>query len=729
MPDRETRTVEDRLIVTSGSLACPTFEGCDKLTGEKYAAYVRRHCVDHCLGEFETLEDAERNLGLWCFYYDHKYVFGNSTLCRQPFYEIHAFLALDEWNEDDLEERVPITLKTFKRIPDLVDRQPGDVRKMKQFEVPRQCEKTSTGVNAYAIFRSKHEYYVNGERNFPIMVRTETQQNARDSLGKIKAKSKAGKNLKRLYGVRILKCGKCGTAAHLSMTAEQKCPACGATAKLRSQTIAIIDPTRGAGGVGRDSVTFRWATNTAEVGQAVRAAETTLAAKTGDDDTPDFEEDDFEPEEEDEEAVYSIRAVGLGSKLTGQRPRYYILDDIQTEDNSKTHEMRMKLIARFDEARRQVKFGGSMLVIDTRKYVNDFAGTISVEPLRSLFHTLHRRAYWSTDEPDDAPYVISGTRYYYPIDGRGSATLDQAQLDDYWRQFGDRTFCTEFLNDPSAEKGATFKRTDFHIIDVDDPEQYQRIPIEIRYGLGAPITASEQEELGRLNLSIDAHNWWDPRGGDGPKIRGDDDFGVGTRLNRYGTAIFVTCMSAGQFNETEIWNEVERLNSYNQPRFNDYELGVDERSCKAAHKKWLRDRTEALGFPPIIPVHWSKMPKSGKTDRMKRMEVFTGHTARNDHTTNYDAGFFILSNAGGPNRNLIDKYVGQWIAIGRNVDHDDGPDATSRGISFFMNRTYQAPTAASEEEPVQTLTGGMSWATLKGMNPKPQGKTWGEIPL
>lgn len=722
------REVEGRRIITSGSLACPTFEGCDKLPGEKYAAYVRRHCLDHKLGEFDALEDAERNLGLWCFYYDHKYVFGNSTLCRQPFYEIHAFLALDEWNEDDLEERVPIPQKTFARIPDLADRRPGDVRKMKQLEVPRQCEKTSTGVNAYAIFRSKHEYYVNGERNFPIMVRTETLTNARDSLRRIKAKANAGKNIKRLYGVRLLRCGKCGAAAHISMTAEQKCPACGSTTKLRSTAIALIDPTRGAGGTGPDSITFRWATNTAEVGEVIHAAENTLAAKMGGEDALDSDEEDFEPEEEDEESVYSVRAVSLGKKLTGQRPRYYILDDIQTEDNSKTHEMRMKLIARFDEARRQVKYGGSMLVIDTRKYVNDFAGTISVEPLRSLFHTLHRRAYWPTTESDNAPYVISGIRYYFPVDGRGTAALDADELDKLWRQFGDRTFCTEFLNDPSAEKGATFKRADFHIIDVTDPEQYNRIPIEVRYGLGRPLTPPEEEELAKNNLHVDAHNWWDPRGGDGPKIRGDDDFGVGTRLNRYGTALFVTCLSAGQFNETEIWNEVERLNAYNRPRWSDYELGVDERSCKAAHQKWLRDRAEVLGFAPSIPMHWSKMPKSGKTDRMKRMNVFTDHTTRNDHTKGYEAGFFILSDAGGADKELVNKYISQWIAIGRNTDHDDGPDATSRGLQHFMSRTYSAPQKQKVEE-VRTLSGGVPWGTIKGMGPKKPTKSWGETPI
>lgn len=723
---RTIRRVENRDIVTSGTLKCPAFDLCDKLPGERYADYVRRHARDHDCGEFDSLEDAERNLGLWCFYYFHKYVFGNATLTRQPFFEIHAFLAWDEWNEDDLEERLPLAQRTWKRIPDVADRKPGDVRRMKQAEVPRQCEKTSTGSNAYPIFRSLGEYYVNDERNYPIMIRSETALNARDSLTKIRAKAKAGKNITRLYGVRLLKCGKCGESSHVSFSSELKCPACNETKKLRAQVIGLIDPTRGAGGTGRDSVTFRWATNTAEVGQPVHAVDVTLASITGEEGDVEPDEEEFEPEAENEEAVYSVRAVGLKTALTGQRPRGYILDDIQTEDNSKTDEMRAKIIARFDEARRQVKFGGWMLVIDTRKYVNDFAGTISREPLRSLFHSLHRRAYWETDEPDEPPYVVNGLRYYFPIDGTGAPALDAAQLDNYWRQFGDRTFCTEFLNDPSAEKGAAFSRKDFHVIDVTDPAQYQRIPIEIRYGLGRPLTADEEYELAQHHLRVDAHNWWDPRGNEGQSAGGDDDFGVGTRLNRYGTAIFVTCMSAGQWSETKLWDEVERLNAYNQPVWTDYEMGVDERSCKAAHQKWLRDRAETIGFAPTFQMHWSKMPKSSKMPRIKRMGVFTEHTSRNDHTKSYDKGFFILSNAGGDDPNLIEKYIGQWIAIGRSTDHDDGPDATSRGIRFFINRTYQAPPSQAEESAQPTLSGGVPFSMLKGLGFKPPRRMWGE---
>ncbi len=712
MVDRVIR--EDRDIVTSGSLVCPAFDRCDRQPGEGYSAYVRRHSEDHNLGEFGLLEDAERNLGVWCFYYFHKYIFGNKTLLPQPFYELHAFIAHDEWNEDDLQERVPINQKVFGlgRIPDAADRRPGDVRSMKQIEVPRQCEKTSIGSNAYSLFISLHEYYVSNERVYPIMIRSETAQNARDSLAKIRAKAIRGRHIKRLYGVRLIRCAKCLERSHVSMKAVIACPACGATTRLKVQEIAIVDPSVGAGGTGKDSVTFRWATNIAEVGQAVVAVPKTLAEIELDYD-PDS--DDFDPAIEDEEAAYSVRAVGLKTALMGQRPRLYILDDIQSEDNSDTHEKRMKIEARFDEAKRQVEFGGRMFVFNTRKYVSDFAGKISVEPLRSLFHTLHRRVYWETDEEDAPPYVVAGMRYYYQIDGDGNRTLDDKEVADLERQMIEREFAAEYLNDPTDEKRATFKRRDFQILNVDDQVAYQRIPIEVRYGRGRPLTPDEEDELARQNLTIQAWNFWDPSGKEEQSKRGDDTFGVAIRLDRYG-AIYIAGLAAGQWSATKTWDEVDRLNSWNRPTWNDYEMGVDEKNCKASFQKWLRDQFDKSGMTPSIPMHWSHMPKSTKMGRMEKVESWTSN-----------GDFYILSDAGLGDAGIIEKYIGQWLALGRNADHDDGPDATSRGVKYFMNRTYQRPTDHEAAGGDMSLTSGVPWAMVKGFGHTPQPKRWGEV--
>lgn len=704
-----TRIVEGREIVASGNLICPAMALCDRQPEEKYASYVRRHCLDHELGESMSLEDAERNLGLWCFYYYHKYIFGNATLIPQPFYEIHAFIAEDRWNEDDLEERIPIAKKTFARLPDAANRRPGDARNMKQIELPRQCEKTSIGSVAYPLFESVRQYLVFGERNFPFMIRSETALKARDSLTIIRAKATNGKNIQRLYGVRLVKCGRCGERSHIPATGDAGCAGCGSTTKLRVQSIALIDPTRGAGGTGRDSVTFRWATNTAEVGQVVHAADLTLASITQGNEEPD--DYDFEPESENEEAVYSIRAVGLKTALTGQRPRVYILDDIQSEDNSDTHEKRVKIQSRFDEAKRQVRFGGRMMVFDTRKYVDDFAGKLTEEPLRSLFHTLHRRVYWSTEEPDNPPYVVAGMRYYFPIMGNGEPALDAAQVAELESQMIERTFAAEYLNDPADPKRAIFKREHFITIAADE------CPPEIRFGLGRDVSPSEQAELSSLGLRIAAYNACDPAGIEDQKRRGDDCFIVCVRFDRYGKW-YITRMSAGKWTSRRRWDEIEKAHAHNRPHETNYELPASEIDTRDSRDKWLRDRREELSpidGPPVVinvPIKFEHMPKSSKRSREDQMELYVP--------------VYILADA--CDKELREKYISQWTGLGV-TGHDDGPDATSRLIRYVTRSPYKKPGEEKKELEITVVDGvaRVPLGLIKALNkPAHGGGTWGQ---
>lgn len=708
-----TRIVEGRGIVTLGTRVCPALRRCDKRDGEKYSYYVRRHCDDHQLGtEFQRLEDAERNLGLWCFYYDHKYVFGNATLLPQPFWEIHSFIAEDEWNEVDLEERVEINKKTFARIPDAADRRPGDVRLMKQTELPRQCEKTSIGSVAYPIFESKFQYYVHGERNYPFMIRSETAMKARDSLTIIRAKSLGGKNIKRLYGVRLVKCGKCGERSHIPALGEAACAGCGSTTKLTMQPIALIDPTRGAGGTGRDSVTFRWATNTADVGQVVQAPKLTLASITGDDADADIDDDeDFEPEVENEEAVYSVRAVGLKTALTGQRPREYILDDIQSEDNSDTHEKRIKIQSRFDEAKRQVRFGGKMKVFDTRKYVSDFAGKITEEPLRSLFHSLHRRVYWATEEEENAPYVVGGMRYYMPVLGNGDRALDAEEVANLESQMIERTFSAEYLNDPTDPKRATIRREHFIVIKRDD------CPPEIRFGLGCDVSSQEQAELASLNLRIVAYNACDPAGIEEQKKRGDDNCIIGGRFDRYGKW-YIAKIVYGKWSSRRRWDEIEKANAYNRPQETNYELPASEIDTRDSYEKWMRDRREELSSvdgPPVVvslPIKFEHMPKSSKRSREDQMELFMP--------------IYILEDA--CDKDTREKYINQWLGLGVN-DHDDGPDATSRLIRYVTRSPYKKPGEEKKELEITVVDGvaRVPLGLIKALNkPAHGGGTWGQ---
>lgn len=701
------RLVEGRRILTSGSLVCPAFELCDIqkafTASETYAEYVHRHCRDHLLDDFQgASEDAERNLSLNCFYFDHKYVWGNPSLTPQPFWEIHAFVAEWEWSEEDLEERVPIQYKTFARIPNAADRRPGEFRDMKQLELPRQYEKTTIGARAYPLFRAKREYFVNDVRNYPIMIRSATTLNSRDSLLKITRRATVSPRIKRIFGVDLIKCAKCGEGSHVPKGRPRACPACGETKKIRVQAISLIDPTRGAGGTHKDSITFRWATKPM-VGESLPIDDPRYNPFGGGE-----EEEDDEDAGGDDDAPYSIRAVGMRTELTGQRPTGYVLDDITTIDNSKTVEMRNVIEGRFDQATMQKEFGGWVLVNNTRKYVDDFAGKIAVEPLRSQFHTLHRRVYWETGEPDAPPYVVGGYRYGYPVKGNGKRALDAKEVALLEKR---SDFPSEYLNDPTDPKKALFKRSQFKILDVEDRAVYERIPIEIRYGLGREITAQEELELSNLKVSIRALNFWDPAGKDEQSKRGDDNFGVGLRVDRYG-AIYVTWLSAGQWSTTKRWSEVSRGNSYNRPRWNDYEMGVDEGTPKDSLKKWIRDETERTGVMPMIPMQWSHMPKSTKFGRIEAMEAWTSN-----------GNFYILSNAAEPT--LIEKYIGQWLGY-LVSGHDDGPDATSRCVKHLRTYKYEPPPTPEDEAALPTLTSGLPWGTLKGMGARKQPKTWGE---
>lgn len=714
------RQTEGREIVTSGSLTCPAPELCDiqkaRTASETYKEYVHRHCQDHLLGDFQgATEDAERNLGLNCFYFDHKYVWSNPSLTPFPFWEIHAFVSEWTWNEDDLEERVKIQDRTFKMIPRAADRRIGDYREMKQMELPRQLEKTTIGARAYPLFISKREYFVNDDRNYPIMIRSATALNSRDSLLKIFRRSTISRTIKRLYGIDLVKCATCGASSQVPGPQSARCPACGEIkpSKIRVHAISLIDPTRGAGGTAKDSITFRWSTD------SHREADEQLLPVDDPDYNPFGASDDAEDESggEDEDQAYSIRAVGLRTELTGQRPRGYILDDITTKDNSKTPEMRAVIQSRFDQATMQLEFGGWLLVNNTRKFTDDFAGQIQKEPLRSQFHSLHRRVYWETDEADDAPHVVDGMRYYYARKGSGKPALNAEKVAQLEKR---SDFPSEYLNDPTDPKQATFKRADFQIIDINDEAQCQRLlhhqPIEIRCGLGRNVSPGEQLDMATIGVTIQAFNFWDPAGSDEKESRrGDDTFGVGLRLGRYG-AIFVTKLAAGRWSDTETWNQVALMNAYNRPQWSDYEMGVDEKSCKSALKKWIRDEGERTGITPMIPMHWSHMPKSTKFGRCLKMEAWT----RN-------GDFYILSNAGSPE--LIEKYISQWLGLrltGSVAAHDDGPDATSRGIRYFMQATYQKPPATEEPPPEPTLQAGVPWKTLKGLGTPPPSKSWGE---
>lgn len=686
MTDRVARQVDGYEIVTSGSLVCPSADLCDIGVGETYEEYVYRHAGEHNLGDFEKLADAERNLGLWCFYFDHKYNWGNPELHPYPHWEIHSFVAEPEWSEADLQSRIPLTKRRAKGyLPPADKRRAGEYRRFKQCEVPRQCQKTSIGARAYSVFRSKHEYFVNDRKNYRIIVRSATTKNTRDTLAVIRRMSTKSRKIASLYGVTLNRCGKCGSSFQLQVKLTE-CPTCGSVRHLSHRRLSLMNDTQGSGSTGKDQLSFRWLTDAYDA---------------------------------DAVAAYSIWVAGLKTETTGQRPDLYIWDDPQTEDNSDTVEKRSDIAQKFDGSWRELQFSGEMLVFDTRKYVNDFASKIQVEPLASMFHALRREVGWRTDEPDNAPWVVDGWRYYYPVKGDGQRALDAEEVAKLKKQ---RNFSAEYMNNPVDEETAKFKRSDFIIVSrsenrADWPEgQRELVPPEVRYGLGRTVTTTEQKELDDLRVRINAVNACDPAGEKASKT-GDDNFIVATRQDRHGR-IFITRLAAGRWGTRRRFDEVEKASTYNMARTTSYELPVNEEDTKEAFEKWVRDtsdeRSLIFGHPVTVrpPIDWESMPKSTKDSRIDAMEAFLP--------------IYILDDAAEPD--LIEKYTAQWV--GRGVeDHDDGPDATSRLIRFFSGSRYRPPEPEEEDSWVDPQDGAayVPFAHLKALaERKPEGRLWGE---
>jgi hypothetical protein len=658
MPDRVTREVEGNLFVVSGSLDCPSDLLCDvtpdginvPTEGPKYEAYVRRHCRDHGLGEFDSIENAERNLGIWCFYYFHKFIWSNPELLPMPFWEIHVAIAQDHGKQ------------------------------MTQIEVPRQCQKTSIGARAHTVFEHLHEFIVNDRRNFRTIIRSATGKNTRDTLTIIRRMSTKSPKIAALYGTWQVKCHACTATTTTHVTGATTCGACGEEKKTRVRRIALINDTRGAGGMGADMISFRWMTDAPTV---------------------------------DAVAAYSIWVAGLETETTGQRPDRYKWDDPQTDKNSRTVEMRHKIIERFDDSVRQLQFGGRMLVLDTRKFVDDFAGKIRKEPLASLFFSLHRKVRWPVEEPDAPPYVVNGFRYYYPVKGTGEPALDETTVNRLESQMSERNFSAEYMNEPLDPSKALFKRPHFPII----KRESVAFP-EITAGLGRQITPQEQRQLDNQNLRVIAYNFIDPAGKEEQSVKGDDTFIVGLRINRYG-AIFITKLAAGKWPSSRIWDEIAKADAYNKPIFNEYEMPASEHHVQRSYEKWVRDRRESLSTDGAamsvgMPMRWFPQPKSTKPSRVEGMESWTSN-----------GQFFILEDAAEPE--LIEKYIGQWVGW-LVADHDDGPDATSRVLRYLRDQSWaQEPEEAFEPEvALSNGTASVPLAAFMGTSSTSDGLLWGQ---
>jgi hypothetical protein len=190
---------DGRTFFLGGGTNCPSPEACDMREGESREGYVERHFREHGFPSMRHSEDVERTLGLHCFYFFNKHIIGNYSLLPSPFWEIHEFISNWEWNEDDLEQRLPMRERTF-RLPPVAERRTGAFRPYKQVEVPRQCQKTSTVSIAYVTWETLRQYYLFGNENFRTIITSATATLTRDLLFRLRSLWARSKGVKRLYG-------------------------------------------------------------------------------------------------------------------------------------------------------------------------------------------------------------------------------------------------------------------------------------------------------------------------------------------------------------------------------------------------------------------------------------------------------------------------------------------------------------------------------------------------
>lgn len=663
MPDKN-HAVEGRQIPQDASIVCPDPDLCDVRVSERYEAYVERHCSEHGL-DFSFGDDAERNLGLNCFYFDHKYIYGNPTLTPYPHWEIHAFIAEGLWSESALEQRLPQDQRTYQ-VPRSDLREVGAFRRFKQVEVSREVQKTSAA-RAYTLFRSKREYFVNDRRNYRIIVRSATTKNSSDTREIVLKMATGCEKISQLYGIWLLSCPVCGGSSQVPEQ-RQSCPECGNEKKLRFRWISLVNMLPRAGGTGKDKMSFRWLTDVA-----------------------------------DPKAAYSLWSAGLRTETTGQRPDLYILDDPQTETNSKKIRQRIAIIEAFDEITRQLeKHTGEFLVLDTRKYVDDFAGKIRQEPLISQFYTLHRPVEWITQEPHRPPYVIWGNcpsscvvvaphghKYYYPVKGDGTPALDRDAVEALATSgMADRKLSAEYYNDPLDKTRAQFQREQFILVARGEA------PIEIRYGLGSALTTFERDELTAQRVRIMAYNACHAPSIEEQKALGAENCIVALRVARDGR-VYVTKISCGRWNMDRNWEEIENLSEYNAAQFTDYQMRPKDTHIRIAQDKWLRTKNDASKEPiKPTPMRFANLPTNGKESRIDQMQSFLP--------------IYILEDAATPE--VIESYIMQWLGKGVS-DRDEGPNATSRLISFFQ--VAKRDEIKPQEEVVATT--GVPLTTIKAM--------------
>lgn len=604
----KTHIIEEREWVLDGSTNCPSKALCDVRDGETYDKYLFRHAHEHDL-DFpkQTSKDAlEGNLALYCGYYGHKYIIGNKTLCPDPFWETHEFVFNWEFHPDDLDQ--------FMWEKD----ERGLITDGCTFEL-KPFDERLPGV--YKRFK---------EVELPRgCQKTSTVSKAYVTLSHLRQRFLFDNIYHRIIITSATTTLTEGVTNALKTLWErnQKIKHLYGTDRYKTKIVrgeekkVFIRRDGIYGNKTKNSISARW------VKDADDASGLT---------------------------AFSVLYAGIKTETQGQRADEYVFDDGNTKLNSKTQVRREEVVDKFVEQINELDPQGRFLVCNTRQHFDDFGGKIKSKEFRTLFHIMHRRAW--KDLPD-------GTRVpFYPKDGLGREKYSLRALDEMRLLKPEHEFFAEFMNCPIDPEKQLFKASDFPIVENDD-----RLPIEIRFGLGHPLTMGEQAQLDKERKFIRAFNCTDPAGKEEQSIKGDDTFAGGFRFAQNGD-IYVTWLDCGQWDSDAVWDHLFAGFLRNRPISVDYEKPASELHLRNAFEAWKVRRSADLGVPIAMMLDLYPMPKSGKPARIEQLTTWTKN------------GKVKILRDAAPEA-VIKKFISQHVGYPLE-NHDDGPDMFSRVVRF-----------------------------------------------
>lgn len=559
--DNATHVVEGRVFVTDGSRHCPSPSQCQPRGDESYAEYVRRHLIEHQIFiGFDSFDDAQRNLAVWCFYFCFKYILENPAVTPWHFWESCEFLANWDFHEDDLEMNTPKAERRYRLAPLGERHRDTTTRRQKKWEAPRESIKTGT-LFALCTFEHLHSRFVKNDVNLRINVPSSTTK-----LGKKRYVREA----KRVWGRTV------GRLFELFGGEEEYGP----EGKKQRRRISLIH-TRGSIDIVQGIVWLRWLQ----------------------DDPMAF-------------ATHSLMALGADSEATGERSDFTICDDLCTRDNSDKIEKRIRIKEKKAEYEKQQEHGGLWIWVDTRKHLDDASGEIEKPHMRPYYFILHRRASWVC--PD-----CGEVQYYFPVDGTGKARIDEAYLAEQRAKYSERDFWNELMNEPQDPEKQTFKRDWFKIVPrtralplevrcglgiIADQEGRQRYE-------------EERQELAELGLRVFALNLGDPAGRELASKRGDRTAIPCLRFTSDGR-IYVTRLRSGQWSAQQQKEEAYAATLYNKPLVFIWEI-VQDSGVEKAWSDFAIEKSKTVGQPVVLPMKFVK-PKRivSKQQRIEELEPY-----------------------------------------------------------------------------------------------------------